>query len=392
MAPTPRSVAVRNQTEAVREFHYDDTHAGRPLYLLIPGGLIAVSALALIVYVFYAMFVGQTLETSQGFLLVALLGPVYIGGVFLFSYGYELYDARKAIRLTAIVVVTTVMIVVIIAVFFFLIGGSKGSSDSGSSSGDGKSSSGRGASSGGASSGGSKGGFLSGIGSVFHTSSSSSSVSSSSGASHWGSWSGPIFDIHFPTRTVTKTAVHQVNVPVAPKPITCGSCGRSYIPAETNYTCPSCGAAAPRALVMQSREGDEGSAMISADGKSLSAADKKAAFETLTPQFRRRRGVFIQGRNLCLADVASLSATDAGMQATLKAVDDPPLVGTIGETGLKYAKAASPFGQRWDISREWDTFAFDGDDWDASTEDGWRLLFDKAAVARFLKQDTGLAG
>jgi len=382
MTPTSRSSAVRNQTQAVREFHYDDTRPGKPLYLLIPGGLIAVSALALIAYVFYAMFVGQTLETSQGFLLVALLGPVYIGGVFLFSYGYELYDVRKAIRLTAIVVVTTVLIVVIIAVIFFLIGDSKGSSDSGSSSGGGKSSSG----------GGGKGGVLSGIGSAFHTSSSSSSVSSSSGSSGWGSWVGPIFDINFPTRTITKTAVHQVNVPVAPKPITCGSCGRSYIPAETNYTCPGCGATAPRELVLQSREGGESAAMISADGTPLGAADKKAAFETLASQFRRRRGVFILGRNLCLADVVSLSAADAGMQATLKAVGDPPLVGTVGETGLKYAKAASPFGQRWDISREWDTFAFDENDWDASAGSGWRLLFDQAPVARFLKQDTGLAG
>jgi len=381
MTPTPRSSAVRNQTQAVREFHYDDTHAGRPLYLLIPGGLIAVSALTLIVYIFYAMFVGQTLETSNGFLLIALLGPVYIGGVFLFSYGFELYDVRKAIRLTAIVVVTTVLIVIIIAVLFFLIGDSKGSSSDKSSSGGGKSSSGA-----------SRGGLLSGVFSSNHTSDASSSIHSSSGASNWGSWAGPIFDINFPTRTVTKTAVHQVNVPVAPKPITCGSCGRSYIPAETNYTCPGCGTAAPRTLVLQSREGGEGSAMISADGTPLSATDKKSAFETLTPQFRRRRGVFIQGRNLCLADVASLSATDAGMQATLKAVDDPPLVGTIGETGLTYAKAATPFGQRWDINRDWDTFAFDGDDWDASAEAGWRLLFDQAAVERFLKQDTGLAG
>jgi hypothetical protein len=380
MTPTPRSAAVRNQTQAVRDFHYDDTHAGRPLYLLIPGGLIAVSALALIVYVFYAMFVGETLETSQGFLLVALLGPVYIGGVFLFSYGYELYDVRKALRLTAIVVVTTVLIVVIIAALFFLVGGSKGSSDSGSSSGGGKSSS-----------GGGKGGSVSGIGSALH-SSSSSSVGSSPGSSNWGSWVGPIFDINFPTRTITKTAVHQVNVPVVPKPITCESCGRSYIPAETNYTCPGCGTAAPRRQVLQSREGGESSAMISADGTTLSASDKKAAFETLTSQFRRRRGVFIQGRTLCLADVVSLSATDAGMRAALKAVGDPPLVGMIGETGLKYAKAASPFGQHWDISREWDRFAFDGDDWDASAGSGWRLLFDQAAVARFLKQDTGLAG
>jgi|GEM_PF-410796 len=382
MTSTTRSSAVRNQAQTVRDFHNDETRAGKPLYLLIPGGLIAVAALALIVYVLYAMFVGETLETAQGALLVAVLAPVYIGGVFLFSYGYELYDVRKALRLTAIVVVTTLLIVVIVAVLFFLIGGSKGSSSSSSSD---KSSAG-----GKSSSGGGKGGFLSRVGSAFGGSSSGARTGAS--PTSWGAWSGPIFDIHFPTRTVTKTAVHQVNVPVAPKPITCASCGRSYIPAETNFTCPGCGAAAPRELVLQSRSGGDGSAMIAADGAPLSAADKKAAFETLAPQFRRRRGVFIQGRNLCLADVVSASADDTAMRATLKAVGDLPLVGIIGETGLKYAKAASPFGQRWDVSRDWAAFAFDRDDWDASAESGWRLLFDQAAVARFLKQDTSLAG
>jgi hypothetical protein len=380
MPPATRRSALRNQAQTVRDFHNDDTRAGKPLYLLIPGGLIAVAALALIVYVLYAMFVGATLDTPQGTVLIMVLAPVYIGGVFLFSYGYELYDVRKAVRLTAIVVVTTLLIVVIVAVLFFLVGDSKGSSSSKSSSG-GKSSSDD-----------DKGGFLSQASSALGGSGAATNRRAGASVSNWGAWSGPIFDIHFPTRTITKTAVHQVNVPVAPKPITCASCGRSYIPAETKFTCPGCGAAAPRDLVLQSWAGDDGSTMISAEGIPLSAADKKSAFETLAPQFRRRRGVFIQGRNLCLADVVAAAANNAGMQATLKAVGDLPLVGIIGETGLKYVKAANPFGRRWEVRRAWAAFAFDGDDWDASAEAGWRLLFDPAAVARFLKRDTGLAG
>lgn len=382
MTPTTRNAALRNQAQTVRDFHNDETRAGKPLYLLIPGGLIAVAALALIIYLLYAVFVEETLETAQGALLVAVLAPVYIGGVFLFSYGYELYDVRKALRLTAIVVVTTLLIVIIIAVLFLLIGGLAGGSK--------KSSSDKSASGGKSSSGGGKGGFLSRIGSTFGGS--SSGVRTGSSSASWGSWSGPIFDLHFPTRTVTKTAVHQVNVPVAPKPITCASCSRSFIPAETNFTCPGCGAAAPHERVLESRMGDVGAAMISADGAPLSAADKQAAFAALAPQFRRRRGVFIQGRHLCLADVVAVAAGDIGMQATLRAVGNPSLVGSIEETGLKYAKAASPFGQRWDVRRDWAVFAFDGDDWDASAESGWRLLFDQAAVARFLKQDVNLAG
>ena len=78
--------------------------------------------------------------------------------------------------------------------------------------------------------------------------------------------------------------------------------------------------------------------MVAADGTPLDASEKKAAFEQLAPQYRRRRGVFIQGQSLCLADVASVAATEAGMTATLKAVNDPALVGTIGATGSGYAE------------------------------------------------------
>ena len=43
------ALKVRAKTSEVKEYHNDDARPGKPLYLLIPGGLIALAALALIV-------------------------------------------------------------------------------------------------------------------------------------------------------------------------------------------------------------------------------------------------------------------------------------------------------------------------------------------------------
>src|SRR5512135_1427863 len=122
------ALKVRAKTSEVRDYHYDDARPGKPLYLLIPGGLIALAAIGLIIYIGYKTWYLGDMPSSQGIGLIALLAPFYIGGVFLFSYGYELYDMPKALKLTAIVVFITVAFVVIIAVLFVLASGeSKGS-------------------------------------------------------------------------------------------------------------------------------------------------------------------------------------------------------------------------------------------------------------------------
>jgi len=61
-----------------------------------------------------------------------LLAPFHIGGVFLFRYGYELYDLPRALRDTAIIVFITVATVVSIAVLFVVLG-AMGEGKSGSS-------------------------------------------------------------------------------------------------------------------------------------------------------------------------------------------------------------------------------------------------------------------
>jgi len=48
-----RDLAVRAKTRQVVDHHYDDEKPGKPLYLLIPGGLIALASLALIIYIAY---------------------------------------------------------------------------------------------------------------------------------------------------------------------------------------------------------------------------------------------------------------------------------------------------------------------------------------------------
>ena len=104
------------------------------MHLLVPGGLIALATLALIIFIGYQTWFEESLAQETGLILILILSPFYVGGVFLFSYGYELYNIPRAIRLTAIIVFVTLASVVIIAVLFLLLGNSKGGSGSSSKS------------------------------------------------------------------------------------------------------------------------------------------------------------------------------------------------------------------------------------------------------------------
>jgi uncharacterized membrane protein YgcG len=213
-----RARQVRAKTQQVMDYHYDDGQPGKPLYLLVPGGLIALVSLVLIAWITYRAYYADTLDPASGLPMLLVLAPIYIGGVFLFSYGYELYDLPRALRDTAIIVFLTVAAVVIVAVLLVL-AGSLGSGKSSSSS---KSSSGK--------------------------SSRSRSSASSSRSSNGGSWGdiGPIFVGGSGTRTVTREVVREVPVERAePEPVTCPNCGRMYLAAENQFICPSCGAPAP---------------------------------------------------------------------------------------------------------------------------------------------------
>lgn len=217
--PSSATRQIRPRSQEVVDYHYDTQKPGKPLWLVIPGALIALTSLVLGLAVAYFTFQDQRINETLGTLLSLGFVPFYILGVFVFSYGWELYDIPKAIRLTAIIVVITVfaafMLVAVVAILGAL---GKGKSDSSSSSSRSSSSSGG--------SSRSSGGFLDGI--------------------------GPIFINSGGTRTVTHEVVREVPVPPpAPEPISCSHCGRSYIPEENKYACPNCGAPTPPELVPQ---------------------------------------------------------------------------------------------------------------------------------------------
>jgi hypothetical protein len=219
-----RARQVSAKTQEVVEYDHDESLPGKPLHILIPGGLVALASLAVIVLVAYRTWFEGQLDPGTGLLLVGVLAPFYVGGVFLFSYGYELYNIPRALRLTAIIVFVTVAAVVIVAVLFFLLGSGKGLPESSSK----KKSSGK-------------------------------AQAKNIPASDRGGLPdlGPLVILGGPgrthTREMTREVVREVEVPVAPRAVDCPFCGRSYVPADQNYACPACGAATPPELIEQSQ-------------------------------------------------------------------------------------------------------------------------------------------
>lgn len=230
-----RARQIGSKTREVIDYDHDESLPGKPLHILIPGGLIALAALGVIVLVIYQTWFENGLAQSTGVVLLAILAPFYVGGVFLFSYGYELYNIPRAIRLTAIIVFVTVAAVVILAVLFLVLGaGGKGLS-SGSSKKK--------------SSGGGK------------PQASSVPSSTSSGRSNFPNVGNVVVlgSGRTHTREVVREVEKKVEVPVAPRAIDCPYCRRSYVPAENEYACPACGAATPQELIEVSQAPKESS-------------------------------------------------------------------------------------------------------------------------------------
>ncbi len=248
-----RARQVRAKTSEVVAYNRDEEKPGKPLHILIPGGLVALAALGTIILVGYLGWITGEIETDLAGILILVLAPFYVGGVFLFSYGYELYDLRRAIRLTAIIVFVTLASVVIVAVLLLALGNLKGGSGSSS-----KSSSKSGSGSKSSASSGSRN-LQAGLGAAASVGSKSSNTPSSgnSSSSGGGGGVGSVFihgggpaTVH--TREVTKEVIKEVAR--EPMPIRCPFCARSYLPAGHKFACPSCGAATPRDLIAESQE------------------------------------------------------------------------------------------------------------------------------------------
>lgn len=224
-----RARQVGAKTHEVVEYDHDETKPGKPLHVLIPGGLVALASLAVIVLVAYLTWVEGQVEQDTGLVLIGILFPFYVGGVFLFSYGYELYNVPRAIRLTAIIVFLTVAAVVIVAVLFVVLAGGGKLPEKSKSSSGGKSK----------------------VKANIAPASSSSSTRSS-GMPNLGNVV-VLGNLGRSTHTREVVTEKKVEVPVAPRAIDCPYCRRSYVPAEQDYACPACGAATPKELIEESQ-------------------------------------------------------------------------------------------------------------------------------------------
>jgi len=226
-----RAREVSAKTQEVVDYHRDDSLPGKPLHLMVPGGAIALASLGVIVLIAYLTWWDGRFSQATGLTLIVLLAPFYVGGVFLFSYGYELYNLPRAIRLTFIIVFVTLASVVIVAVLFFVLSSGRdlpGSSDKKSGS---------------------------------KTNARAKGTPSSSGGGFGIPPLGPVIMMGGLGRTQTREVTREVvkEVPVAPRSIDCPYCKRSYVPAEQNYACPACGAATPKELIEESESPQESS-------------------------------------------------------------------------------------------------------------------------------------
>jgi hypothetical protein len=119
--------ALKRHASEVVAYDRDPKEPGKPLHLVIPAGFVALGALGLAIYVSYERWYLEAISDQLTATLLAILLAIYVVSVFLFSYGYRLYDMRRAILLTLVIVFFGVAIVAILAAIFVVI--RKGSFD-----------------------------------------------------------------------------------------------------------------------------------------------------------------------------------------------------------------------------------------------------------------------
>ncbi len=254
-AAPPPSYSFISRAQHVTDIHRDPGHPGRPLQFLIPGAVLAIIALVIGGLTAYATFGKQALPQGEGIAILIPVAIIYIAGVYLFSYGYEMQSTAKAIRLTAIIVVITVLAVFLIAVLVVVLGALGKSEGNGGSRRYGG------------------GGARSAAGSAVPL--------AAAGAAPAGSGMSNVAILPFflstgggRTRTIVNNITtpitcpncHQDFVPVKgqelqcphchavleahQRPVVCPFCSQAYVPQDTQYKCPNCGAGTPPSLLV----------------------------------------------------------------------------------------------------------------------------------------------
>jgi hypothetical protein len=90
----------RGKGRGVVAHHFSPLCAGRPLYLMIPGGAPAVTAGVWIFVLAKAVWVDHLRSVHAATPQLVVLLVMYFFGLAIFSYAYELYNWRRALGLT----------------------------------------------------------------------------------------------------------------------------------------------------------------------------------------------------------------------------------------------------------------------------------------------------
>ncbi len=113
--------SIRERAGAAVDHHYDQTNPDKPLWLMFPAGAVAVVALLWAVWICYqAWFAPHPQPAALKILPITLV--FYFAGVFYFSYGYELYNTGRAVKLTITIGLIGLAAVVIVVALGFVLG------------------------------------------------------------------------------------------------------------------------------------------------------------------------------------------------------------------------------------------------------------------------------
>jgi hypothetical protein len=110
--PTYKSwLNVLSKSRDVVTYHFAPEWTGRPLYLMIPGGVAAVVAGVCIFFLAKAIWVEHLRSVDAARPQLIALLAAYFAGLAIFSYAYELYNWRRAVWLTLILGVVGLAII-----------------------------------------------------------------------------------------------------------------------------------------------------------------------------------------------------------------------------------------------------------------------------------------
>jgi hypothetical protein len=114
---SPPDFHVAQKAQAVLDYTREGAQPGKPLDILVGGAIVALVAMAMTIAFAYKTLYSGEIDADWGYAGIGVLFAIYTLGLFLFSYGYELYDTGKALRLTLILAfVSLIALVLIIAV------------------------------------------------------------------------------------------------------------------------------------------------------------------------------------------------------------------------------------------------------------------------------------